>query len=119
MASWCGVCTTKRPKVEAILAKANLPIKLMLVSVDEDKEALNAYLRKRRIEHAVAWEPHLSMPGFVRAKGIPQYGLLQDGMICWFDFEHASTTELSVYLADLSWFIRYPDFQNAAQDPAN
>ena len=73
MASWCMPCTTQRPKVEALLANANLPIKLMLVSIDEDKEALHAYLRKHRIEHSVAWDPHQSMPGFRRDKGIPRY----------------------------------------------
>ena len=119
MASWCTPCTTQRPKVEALLANANLPIKLMLVSIDEDKEALHSYLRKHRIEHPVAWDPHQSMPGFRQDKGIPRYALLQDGMICWFDFEHSSTTGLTVILADLSWFIRYPDFQNAVQDPVN
>jgi hypothetical protein len=59
----------------------------------------------------VAWDPQQSLPGLVREKGIPQYALLQDGMICWFDFEHP---ELSDQLADLSWFMHYPDFDKAA-----
>jgi outer membrane protein assembly factor BamE (lipoprotein component of BamABCDE complex) len=109
MASWCTACTAMRPKVEALLADADSrPIKLMLISIDETEEPLRRYLREHHIEHPVAWDPRQSLPGFDRAKGIPKYALLQDGMLCWFDFEHP---EIEDQLADLSWFLRYPDFR--------
>jgi thiol-disulfide isomerase/thioredoxin len=109
MASWCGPCTRQRPAIEAMLARTggSRPIKLVLVSIDEDEKALLKYLDEHHIEHPVAWDPRQSFPGFVRDKGIPRYSLLQEGMICWFDLEH---TDEGDALADLEWFIRYPDF---------
>jgi hypothetical protein len=106
MASWCGACTKQRPDVEGMLSRAggSPPIKLVLVSVDEEQKALLRYLDEHHVKHPVAWDPGESLPGFVRDKGIPCYALLQDGMICWFDFERADPADA---LADLEWFVRY------------
>jgi hypothetical protein len=113
MASWCGACTAQRPQVEAMLARigGSRPIKLLLVSIDEDENGLLRYLEEHKVEHPVAWDPRQSLPAFVRNKGIPEYALLQDGIICWFDFERA---ELADSMADLEWFIQYPHFASRA-----
>ncbi|MCG8651804.1 MAG: hypothetical protein MI861_18330 [Pirellulales bacterium] len=112
VASWCAPCTRQRPRVETLLENSQSPIELVLVSIDEDKDKLLGYLKEHQIEHAVAWDPQESLPGFERTKGIPRYALLQDGMICWFDLEYGSGVE-NVFFDDLNWFIHYPGFRDA------
>lgn len=123
MASWCPACHKSRPEVEALLSRdtSSPPLKLLLVSIDEDEQALRGYIKRNGITCAVAWDARNSLPGFRRSKegeGIPRYAILQDGVLAWFDFEHSEHADS---LADLEWFMKYPHFakQVTAANPGS
>ena len=114
MASWCAPCSRQRPRIEELLREQDLgrPTQLLLVSVDEDKDAIVRYLDKNKISAPVAWDPERKLhKRFWDGGGIPRNLVLEGDLICPFDFPHHSgwTEE---FFGDLHWFLKISDFES-------
>ena len=115
MAERCGPCGQQRPVAEAMVARQSAMNGLVLVSVDEDEHALLKYVKGHDLREPIARLTGSTLAGFDRQKGIPQYAVLRDGYIWWFDF--ALYADDPDRMRDLEWFIRQQDPARLAAAP--
>ncbi len=107
MATWCGPCTRGRIRIEKLLSVelSDMPLQLLLVSVDESEKALREYLNKNQITAPAAWDPNDHLRRRVNNNLLPTYLLLKGKTLYPFDFPHYSG-QSEEYYDDLIWFIR-------------
>jgi len=107
MATWCGPCTRDRARIEKLLKEdlSDVPLQLLLVSIDENQKALREYLNKNQVTAPAAWDPNDRLSKSMSQKLIPRYLLLKGKTLYPFDFPHYSGRS-EEYYDDLTWFIR-------------
>ncbi|MFZ2148436.1 MAG: outer membrane protein assembly factor BamE [Sedimentisphaerales bacterium] len=108
MATCCGAYVKGRARIEKLLKEdlSDVPLQLLLVSVDESQEALQKYLNENQVTVPVAWDPNDRLSRSMNQKLIPKYLLLKGKTLYPFDFPHFAG-ESEEYYDDLVWFIRY------------
>jgi hypothetical protein len=108
MAIWCRPCVKGQARVKKLLKEAlsNVPLQLLLVSVDESQETLREYLAENQVTDPVAWDPNNRLSKSMNQKLIPRYLLLKGTTLYPFDFPHF-VGESEQYYEDLVWFVRY------------
>lgn len=108
MATWCRPCVRGRARVEKLLNEdlSDVPLQLLLVSVDERQKVLREYLNKNQVTVPVAWDPNDSFRRRVNNNLLPTYLLLKGKTLYPFDFPHYSG-QTEEYYGDLTWFIRF------------
>jgi len=114
-ATWCRPCVGGRIRVETLLKEilSDVPVSLLLVSVDESEQTLREYLSKNQVTYPVAWDPNRRLAKPMSQKLIPKYLLLKGRTLYPFDFPHY-TGESEEYYGDLAWFIRHHTGSNFA-----
>lgn len=107
MATWCRPCTRGRIRIEKLLSVelSDMPLQLLLVSVDERQKALREYLNKNQVTAPVAWDPNDHLRRRVNNNLLPTYLLFKGKTLYPFDFPHY-TGQSEEYYDDLTWFIR-------------
>jgi len=107
MATWCGPCSKGRVRIEKLLREdlSDIPIQLLLISVDESRRILREYLDNNQITTPVAWDPNNELSEPMSEKLIPRYLVLKGKTLYPFEFAHY-TGESEEYYDDLAWFIR-------------
>lgn len=108
MATWCRPCVKGRARIEKLLKEdlSDVPLQLLLVSVDESQKALREYLNKNQVTAPVAWDPNDHLRRRMNNNLLPTYLLLKGKTLYPFDFPHYSGRS-EEYYDDLAWFIRY------------
>ena len=108
MATWCRPCVKGRARIEKLLKEdlSDVPLQLLLVSVDESQKALREYLNKNQVTAPVAWDPNDHLRRRMNNNLLPTYLLLKGKTLYPFDFPHYSG-QSEEYYDDLAWFIRY------------
>ena len=108
MATWCRPCVKGRAMIEKLLKEdlSDVPLQLLLVSVDESQESLRKYLKENQVTAPVAWDPNNRLSKSMHQKLIPRYLLLKATKLYPFDFPHF-VGESEEYYDDLAWFVRY------------
>lgn len=107
MATWCRPCVRGRARIEKLLKEdlSDVPLQLLLVSVDESQKALREYLNKNQVTAPVAWDPNDHLRRQMNNSLLPTYLLLKGKTLYPFDFPHYSG-QSEEYYDDLTWFIR-------------
>ena len=107
MATWCGPCSKGRIRIEKLLREdlSDIPIQLLLISVDKNQRILQEYLNNNQITTPVAWDPNNELSEPMSKKLIPRYLVLKGKTLYPFEFAHYSG-ESEEYYDDLVWFIR-------------
>ena len=108
MATWCRPCLKGRARIGKLLKEdlSDVPLQLLLVSVDENQKELREYLNKNQVTAPVAWDPNDHLSKSMSQKLIPRYLLLKAQTLYPFDFPHF-VGESEEYYDDLAWFVRY------------
>ena len=108
MATWCGPCTKGRIRIEKLLGEDlyDIPIQLLLISIDKSQQVLREYLDNNQVTAPVAWDPNNDLSERMSEKLIPRYLVLKGKTLYPFEFAHYSG-ESEEYYDDLVWFIRY------------
>ena len=108
MASWCSPCTAQRVALEKLLYgnKRVVPIQLMLVSIDEDRKALDKYIEDNDITCPIAWDPGNRLDPLFSSNPpnmIPKYLVLRGHTVYPFDWL-MDVVWVEEVLQDLLWF---------------
>lgn len=108
MATWCGFSTKARIRIEKLLGEdlSDIPIQLLLISVDDSQRILREYLDNNQVTAPVAWDPNNDLSKQMSEKLIPRYLVLKGKTLYPFEFAHY-TGKSEEYYDDLAWFIRY------------
>ena len=90
MATWCRPCLKGRARIGKLLKEdlSDVPLQLLLVSVDENQKELREYLNKNQVTAPVAWDPNDHLSKSMSQKLIPRYLLLKAQTLYPFDFPH-------------------------------
>ena len=108
MATWCKPCAKGRARIQKLLMEglSDIPVQLLLVSVDKGEQELREYISKNQVTTPVAWDPNDQLSKHMNQKLIPKYLLLKGNTLYPFDFPHY-VGESEEYYDDLAWFIRH------------
>ena len=100
-------CTKGRGRVQELLKDELLSgqVRLLLISVDEDREAISAYIRRHQVEEPVAWDRERRFTTAVSNASLPHYVILKGNTVWPFDFPRYGGWRDEFY-ADLAWFVR-------------
>jgi peroxiredoxin len=76
-ATWCPPCRISMPSVERLHADyKGKPVRVIGVSVDEDIDALRAFVKKKKTAHPVLMDPDSATASAYGAEGIPHFAVV-------------------------------------------
>ena len=107
MSTTCGVCSADIPVLEGMMADdlSGVPARMLLVSVDQNEEAIQAHARDNTLTMPIAWDPDGTFARRMKWHLLPKYLVLRGNVVYPFDFQRP-LGQSDEYFEDLRWFLR-------------